>query len=339
MVYDACAPKLRGDVLEVTRWESFVWPRWLPERARLPLVAQLTGAVALTALVVGPWWSRIPESSPNPVSTAVHQSALTPAVTPAPPRTAFDAAAGSARPAHLNLDVRHSFASVDLSVTVDGRPALNNKLDGSGKRFKMFGKRAEKGFTRTLDLAPGVRVVRVRVTSPADKFDQTRVERFDLGAASVAAIRIAADKSGMSLVAHHPSAPPAPNSPAPSIQAAVTAAPAAPLTVPAPAAAATTSPTVLSVATRPPQAESALLELVQSLRSMLIAIAGFVASAATGFVVQEFLRRRRGLLFEEPQGPARSAAGSTERRRRRRVSKAAAPRDNTMPATDRESSL
>ncbi len=328
-------------MLEATRWESFVWPRWLPERARLPLVAQLTGAVALTALIVGPWWSRIPESSPIPLSKAAHQSALAPlapAVTPSPPLTAFDAAAGSVRPAHLNLDVRHSFASVDLSVTVDGRPALNNKLDGSGKRFKMFGKRAEKGFTRTLDLAPGVRVVRVRVTSLADRFDQTRVERFDLGAASVAAIRIAADKSGMSLVAHHPPAPPAPNSPAPSIQAAVTAASAAPLTVPAPAAAATTSPTVLSVATRAPQAESALLELVQSLRSMLIAIAGFVASAATGFVVQEFMRRRT--LFNAGGGAGQGVAPvSAERRRRRRVSKAAAPRDNTLPATDREPSL
>ena len=40
----------------------FVWPRWLPVRARLPLIAQITGAVALTALLVGPWWSRFPES-------------------------------------------------------------------------------------------------------------------------------------------------------------------------------------------------------------------------------------------------------------------------------------
>ncbi len=97
---------------------------------------------------------------------------------------------------------------VDLSVTVDGKTAFKSKLDGSGKRFKMFGKRSERGFTHTLDLAPGVRVVRVRVQSADDKFDQTRVERFDLGSASVAALRVTADKSGMSLVANHP-APPA----------------------------------------------------------------------------------------------------------------------------------
>jgi hypothetical protein len=208
----------------------------------------------------------------------------------------------------LNLDVHHSFGSVDLSVTVDGKAALNSKLDGSGKRFKMFGKRTERSFTHTLDLSPGVRVVRVRMRSDEDKFDQTRVERFELGSASVAAIRIAADKTGMSIVADRPPAPPAPKAPAAIIQAdpaALVASAAAAL----PLAAAT-------AATRAPQTASTVVGLVQSLRSMLIAIAGFVASAATGFVVQEFLRRRKDLLFAENENPARSKP--VERRRRRR---------------------
>jgi hypothetical protein len=41
---------------------------------------------------------------------------------------------------------------------------------------------------------------------------------------------------------------------------------------------------------------SAAVELYQALRSMLIAVTGFIASAATGFVVQEFLRNRRNVL-------------------------------------------
>jgi hypothetical protein len=45
------------------------------------------------------------------------------------------------------------------------------------------------------------------------------------------------------------------------------------------------------------QQASALAELYKALRSMLIAIAGFVASTATAFVVQEFLKSRRGLTF------------------------------------------
>ena len=58
----------------------------------------------------------------------------------------------SPRPAHLNLDVRHAFRTVDLSLTVDGKRTFHTTLTGSGKRFGVFGKRAERGFTKTLDL-------------------------------------------------------------------------------------------------------------------------------------------------------------------------------------------
>ena len=90
--------------------------------------------------------------SPGPGIVDVHQ----------PPGSG---SAEDLRPAHLNLEVRHSFGNVDFSVTVDGKPAFQATLEGSGKRFKVFGKRSERGYTKTLDLPPGVRVVRVRVLS------------------------------------------------------------------------------------------------------------------------------------------------------------------------------
>jgi hypothetical protein len=284
----------------------------------MPLVAQITGAVALTALIVGPWWSQIPESPAPLQSTSTPHLLPVPLpgpIAPSPALIRLDAAgsaAGSdARPAHLNLDVRHTFGEVDLAVTVDGKTALTNQLDGGGKRFKMFGKRAERGFTHTLDLTPGVHVVRVRLRSPDGEFDQTRVERFDLGSASVAALQVTADKSGMHLVANHPPPPPKQQPIAPPVQA-TTAVP-APVTPPV---AASAVPIAQATEARTSPAESAVVELVHSLRSMLIAIAGFVASAATGFVVQEFLRRRKGLLFAEAQAEVPS---SMERRRRRRA--------------------
>jgi hypothetical protein len=301
-------------VQHASGWEAFVWPQWLPVRARLPLIAQITGAVALTALIVGPWWASIPES-PIPSTPVVPHAIPIPLASAVPkssPVSQLDAtsvAAALARPAHLNLDVRHSFAKVELSVTVDGKQAMTSKLDGSGKRFKMFGRRSERGFTHTLDLAPGVRVVRVRLQSPNDKFDQTRIERFDLGSASVAALQITADKSGMQLVAKHPPGPPkpaidrvvpAPPPPAPALQPVASAVPMSP-----------------PIEARTSPAESAIVELVQSLRSMLIAIAGFVASAATGFVVQEFLRRRRDLIFADAE-PVKVSSVPAERRRRKR---------------------
>jgi hypothetical protein len=295
-----------------SRWDALVWPKWLPVTARLPVVAQITGAVALTALVAGPWWSRIPESSPLqttfvqqpvPLPSAVRQ------VTPPRPET-------PALPAHLNLDVRHTLRDVELSVTIDGKPALEEKLAGSGKRFKVFGRRAERGYTKTLDLAPGVHIVRVRVQSAEDKFDQTRVERFDLGSASVAALRISADPSGLSLVAERPPAPapePAPTpdrrATAPQIKVPAPAAvPPAPTPQPVQAAALATGPTS--------QEANAVVDLLHSIRSMLIWIAGFVATTATAFVFEEWLRTRRDLLFRANDQAARGGG------RRRRIQSA-----------------
>ena len=331
-----------------SRWDAIVWPRWLPVHARLPLIAQITGAVALTALLAAPWWSSIPDTAAD-ANTAV--AAPRPAGVPASPVTAPPVttpvaavetpiavpAAGSVesasavptpvtpvdlRPAHLNLDVRHSFRIVDFSVTVDGKPALQTKLEGSGKRFKVFGKRSERGYTKTIDLPVGVSVVRVRVLSTEEKFDQTRVERFELGSASVATLRVSADKSGLSLVAERPPSP-KPSS----IQPGVQSAPPLPTVVPT---AASTIPIPGSAAPRTSQEANAVVDLLQSVRSILIAIAGFVASAATGFVVQEYLRSRKGLLFTGGPGEGEESQPN-ERRRRRRPGRARLPREDRDP--------
>ena len=319
VVQDAPDP---NQPVQVSRWDTFVWPRWLPVRARLPLIAQVTGAVALTALIVGPWWAKVPDqvattratpTTPIPEVTAVVE---TPAAPPAP-ATAAPAAAvpAPARPAHLNIDVRHSFKTVDFLVSVDGKSVVDTQLEGSGKRFKVFGKRSERGYTKTLELTPGVRLVKVRVRSIPDKFDQTRVERFDLGSASVAALRVAADRSGLSLVAERPAVPPPAiaTATAPATVLPATAAVPAPLPAANPVAAAVPAqqaPTVPAEQPRP--ATATVIEFLQSLRSMLIGIAGFVASTATAFVVQEWLRaRKRMLTFLDEE--------HDKNRRRRRV--------------------
>jgi hypothetical protein len=294
-------------VLQASRWESLVWPRWLPVRARLAIVAQITGAVALTALLVGPWWSRQASPPPPPQSPAVAQAAPPrsdavpePPVAPAPPL----------RPAHVNLDVRHGFARVELSITVDGRPTLSKTLEGSGKRFKVFGKRGERNFTQTLDLDPGVRILRVRAR--AGKFDQTRTVRLDLGSAAVATLRIAADSSGLSLAAEHPPAPArTPASPKPAaIQ------PALPTPALVASHASTPPPPPATATPRTPPPDKPSIELILKLRSMLIAIAGIVASAATGALVQEFLKRRRGLPLADAGMPSALAMDGGRPRRR-----------------------
>ena len=69
------------------------------------------------------------------------------------------------------------------------------------------------------------------------------------------------------------------------------------------------------------QEANALAELYQSLRSVLIAMAGFIASAATGFLVQEFMRTRKALIFAQEGGEAPVRLSHAERRRRRRAGK------------------
>jgi hypothetical protein len=273
------------------RWESLVWPQWLPLQSRLPLIAQIAGALALIAAVSMPQWTVVSDA-PTPAASPTPAATVTEPVPATPPR-----------PAHLNLDVRHSFGSVDLSVSIDGEQVLDTKLAGSRRRFGVVGKRGERSYTKTLDLAAGARVVRVRVRSAEDDFDQSRIEQFDLAPATVATMRIAADKSGLSVVADRPAAT------APTIVASTTA---------APATAAATAP--LAEPRRPAESSgvaeaSALAELYQTLRSTLIAMAGFIASAATGFLVESYLRSRRAFAFA--QQAAAQEATIAERRRRR----------------------
>ena len=296
--------------VQVSRWDSFVWPRWLPVRSRPPLIAQITGAVALTALIVGPWWARVPDQvSPSRAATATPAPNVIIEAQPAAQASnqPASAAPGDAIPAHVNLEVRHSFKSVDLFVSVDGKSIVDTRLAGNGKRFKVFGKRSERGFTKTLELTPGVRLVKVRVRSIPDKFDQTRVERFDLASASVAGLRVAADKSGLVLAPERPPSPAPLNAALPEPSASRRAAPAAP----APASAAVAQQASLAAAQAQPT-RATVFEFLQSLRSMLIGIAGFVASTATAFIVQEWLRTRRSLIFAQAQENPRH-------RRRRRV--------------------
>ncbi|HJU43706.1 MAG TPA: hypothetical protein VJ691_12850, partial [Vicinamibacterales bacterium] len=67
------------------------------------------------------------------------------------------------------------------------------------------------------------------------------------------------------------------------------------------------------------QEASSLAALYQSLRSILITIAGLIGSTATAFVVQEFLKQRRVVDFKGSQNQNTQAARILRRRRERRA--------------------
>jgi hypothetical protein len=268
----------------------------LPIRARLPLIAQITGGVALMAALTMPAFQDVAPEGPAsaPVAPGAPGAPVAPGAPDAPATPAVPD-----RPAHLNLDFRHSFGSVDLSLSVDNKRVLDTKLEGAGRKFGVFGKRGERSFTRSIELAPGARVVRIRVKSEKDDFDHTRVERFDLGSAAVAAMRITVDKTGLDVMTDRPPAPPV-------ALAAPTPAP------PTSAAVATTAATAAAVTQ-----SSALAELYHTLRQLLIALAGFIASVASGFLFEEYMKSRNLSPFKEP-APGTAADRSARRRRIRR---------------------
>ena len=262
------------------------------------------------AAVTMPQWN---DKGAAETATFTPPAAETHAAPPEPVATVAPVApAAPARPAHLNLDLRHTFRSVDLTVTVDGKRVLETKLEGSSKKFGVFGRREARSYTRTLDLQPGARVVRLRVASAAEKFEHSRVERFDLGPASVATMRVDIEESGLSVIADRPAPPPS-ASPAPE-PAPVAAAPAPVL----PPAHASEAAQAAAQAAQEAQKASSLAALYQSLRSVLITLAGLIGSTATAFVVQEFLKQRKVVDFKGGQGNPTQAARIVHRRRRER---------------------
>lgn len=240
------------------------------------MVAQLTAAIALIAAVTMPGWSEVSGTAPAAPATPAVPSSPATSVTPPPPA----AVPADTRPAHLNLDVRHRFRHVDLTVTVDGKRALDTRLEGNGKKFGVFGGRGERQFTRTLDLRPGDRVVTVRLRSTDEKFDHTRAERFELNAAAVATMRIGVDKNGLDVMTDRPPVAAAP----PVLPVTASTLPLAPN-----APAATASPASASAA---PAQGGMVVELYQTLRRLLIALAGFIASVAAAYLLEEFLKSR-----------------------------------------------
>ena len=88
-------------------WESLIWPRWLPLQARLPLIAQIAGAMALVAAVAMPRLQiRSGQVGRPDIAARSSRRAGIRGACRRPCRTCT--APEPVRPAHLNLDVRHS---------------------------------------------------------------------------------------------------------------------------------------------------------------------------------------------------------------------------------------
>src|SRR5579864_99420 len=79
--------------------------------------------------------------------------------------------------AHLQIICQHSFRSAQLSVLVDGSVVYSSNLNtASRKRLGIIPKGAPgpEVFSKVIDVPSGKHVVQVRISAPAEGFDQAR---------------------------------------------------------------------------------------------------------------------------------------------------------------------
>ena len=86
-------------------------------------------------------------------------------------------AAVPAEQAHLQLICRHSFRSAQLSVLVDGSLVYSSNVNVAARRRLAILPKGQSGpeiFSKLIDVPTGKHVVQVRISAPAEGFDQAR---------------------------------------------------------------------------------------------------------------------------------------------------------------------
>jgi hypothetical protein len=86
-------------------------------------------------------------------------------------------AATPAEQAHLQIICQHSFRSAQLSVLVDGSIVYSNNVNVASKKRLGILPKGQSGpeiFSKLIDVPTGKHVVQVRISAPAEGFDQAR---------------------------------------------------------------------------------------------------------------------------------------------------------------------
>jgi hypothetical protein len=86
-------------------------------------------------------------------------------------------AAMPAEQAHLQIICQHSFRSAQLSVLVDGSIVYSNNVNVASKKRLGILPKGQSGpeiFSKLIDVPTGKHVVQVRISAPAEGFDQAR---------------------------------------------------------------------------------------------------------------------------------------------------------------------
>lgn len=104
------------------------------------------------------------------------------------------------RSARLNIVCQHSFASAEVSVSVDGNLIYRGQVSGSRKRFGLFGSSRPRGLAKSLSVPAGRHTVQVRLIAGADGYDETRSISVVLNSNQENSLSITQDRRGLVLV-------------------------------------------------------------------------------------------------------------------------------------------
>ncbi|HXO39247.1 MAG TPA: hypothetical protein VN872_11450, partial [Candidatus Acidoferrum sp.] len=91
-------------------------------------------------------------------------------------------AAVPAEQARLQIICQHNFRSAQLSVLVDGSVVYSSNMNGASKKRLGILPKGQSGpeiFSRVIDVPTGKHVVQVRMSAPAEGFDQARTAAAD----------------------------------------------------------------------------------------------------------------------------------------------------------------
>jgi len=109
----------------------------------------------------------------------------------------------------LSLICRHSLRTAELSVFVDGSQTFSDQISGTvKKRFGILDKRVEGTLSKTLTVSLGEHIVRVRLKSSPEQFDQTKQIVVNLVSGKEATVVITAQRGELSLAYQGPAVVP-----------------------------------------------------------------------------------------------------------------------------------
>jgi len=102
-------------------------------------------------------------------------------------------------PSTLRISVEHHFGAAQLSVWVDGKLTYSFLLNGAVKKRMLLFKGVQRYFSDSLEVAGGEHLIRVRVLSADNSYDQSASIRGSFAPGSEKILTTQFDKNNRSM--------------------------------------------------------------------------------------------------------------------------------------------